>query len=85
MSSSKESSFFNSLLRATTSALQSAQKEFYQEWNGSNNKPPLKVVSATTKSAVVSNKSPSAVTPEKLDYLRSVYLKPPLRSKPTVS
>lgn len=80
MSSSNQPSFLNSLIKATTSALQSAQKEFYQEWNGSQNKPPLKVVSAT-KSAVVSNKSSSSVTPEKLEYLRSVYLKPPLRPK----
>lgn len=82
MSSSNQPSFLNSLLKATTSALQSAQKEFYQEWSGSKNKPPLKVVSAPN-TTVVSNKSSSAVTPEKLDYLRSVYLKPPFRSKPT--
>ena len=88
----QQPSFLSSLVRATTSALQSAQREFFQEWSaqrhgGIQPTAPIKVVSvaktatktpAAPGAVVVPAKAPT-ISPERLAYLRSVYLKPPLR------
>jgi hypothetical protein len=95
MSNTAQPSFLSSLVRATTSALQSAQREFFQEWSaqrqGGTPTAPIKVVSvaktaAKTQAApgasaspTASAKAPPTISPERLAYLRSVYLKPPLR------
>jgi hypothetical protein len=91
MSNTSQPSFLSSLVRATTSALQSAQREFFQEWSaqrqGGTPTAPIKVVSVA-KTAAKTPAAPAAVavpakaptiSPERLAYLRSVYLKPPLR------
>ena len=91
MSNTAQPSFLSSLVRATTSALQSAQREFFQEWSaqrqGGTPTAPIKVVSVA-KTAAKTPAAPGAVavpakaptiSPERLAYLRSVYLKPPLR------
>jgi len=92
----QQPSFVSSLVRATTSALQSAQREFFQEWSaqrqGGIPTAPIKVVSVAKTAAktaaktpaapgavVVPAKAPPTISPERLAYLRSVYLKPPLR------
>lgn len=92
MSNTAQPSFLSSLVRATTSALQSAQREFFQEWSaqrqGGTPTAPIKVVSVAKTAAkapaapgavAVPAKAPSTISPERLAYLRSVYLKPPLR------
>lgn len=93
MSNTAQPSFLSSLVRATTSALQSAQHEFFQEWSAQRqgrapSTAPIKVVSVAKTAAktptapntvVVPAKAPT-ISPERLAYLRSVYLKPPLRS-----
>ena len=96
MSNTAQPSFLSSLVRATTSALQSAQREFFQEWSaqrqgGTQPTAPIKVVSVAKTAAntpagpgasaspTASAKAPPTISPERLAYLRSVYLKPPLR------
>ena len=95
MSNNAQPSFLSSLVRATTSALQSAQREFFQEWSaqrqGGTPTAPIKVVSVAKTAAntpaapgasaspTASVKAPPTISPERLAYLRSVYLKPPLR------
>jgi hypothetical protein len=95
MSNTAQPSFLSSLVRATTSALQSAQREFFQEWSaqrqGGTPTAPIKVVSVAKTAAntpaapgasaspTASVKAPPTISPERLAYLRSVYLKPPLR------
>lgn len=93
MSNITQPSFLSSLVRATTSALQSAQREFFQEWSAQRqgstpSTAPIKVVSVAATNAkaqvapgavVVPAKAPPTISPERLAYLRSVYLKPPLR------
>ena len=89
MSNTAQPSFLSSLVRATTSALQSAQREFFQEWSAQRQggippTAPIKVVSVAKTAVapgavVVPAKAPPTISPERLAYLRSVYLKPPLR------
>lgn len=88
MSNTSQTPFFTSLVRATTSALQSAQREFFQEWSvqrqGGEPSAPIKVVPAATaptnaRASTSGTAKSSTVSPERLAYLRSVYLKPPLR------
>lgn len=83
MSTSQNTPFLISLMHATKAALQSAQKEFFLELNPkAHNSVPVKVIPKTRTNSVSTTNMPQPyISSEKLTYLRSVYLKPPLHNR----
>ena len=85
----QSSTFFTTLVRATKNALLSAQNEFSQEWTKQSSPridtppaTPKHILNAsplsgnTSNPYVVKHTSSKNISPDKLEYLRSVYLKP---------